>query len=688
MRNGCLVLFCVLILVHPVVAQDDAQRQIITADNAAQITRLAMLGRGWINQLAWSPDGSILAVASSAGVWLHDTADVDAPPRFLETGADTWSVVFSPDGRWLAAGGRDMSVQVWEMSAVSRDMAGALPVYELECRVGEWWRPVESLAFNPDGTVLACASDGVLLWGMGAGEEPALISGEPDFWGDTHVAFSPDGTTLATTGTSSKTATRKPGLVRQWDLQTQALLTSWQLTEGHSTGNYVAYSPDGTLLAVAGKQVEVRDAATGEVRYTLENTSSTRSLAFSPDGTVLATAAYDLAVWDVATGTLLARPAFDDQAFAHCFGEDTGQPWVPCPASYDALSVTFSPDGTTLAAADAAGRVGLWDIPSGERVVVLSGYNYGGAERGGASSDTISKGCFAFSPDGITLAAGASGYITSGGWVELWDIDQGVIQGYLQGYGSMEDLAYSPDGALLVTASSLSGLRLWDTATKTVQQVLMEYGEAVGSVAFSPDGTRLAAGLVYGEIHLWDVTTGSLLTVFEDHTEYMSSIAFSPDGILVAAGNTDGTIQIWDVNRGERLNTLEGHVGWVNDVDFYPPRLPDGRMVLASAGGFEDGTVRFWGIQPGDGSADELVVLLSGAPAGVSSVAFAPDSMVLASGHEDGTVRLWDALLGELLVTLEGQPRDLPVNVVFSPDGTLLATGGGDGTIRLWGVPR
>jgi WD40 repeat protein len=685
MRSVSLILFLVLFLACPAAAQDDnAQHPIITTDNATRLTRLAILGRGWINQIAWSPNGTALAVGGSAGVWLHNATDLDAAPRFLETQADTWSVAFSPDGHLLATGGRDMSVRVWEMDTVNRDTTNAQPLYDLLCRVGDWWKAVESLAFNPDGTVLACASDGVMLWDMATGANLPVISGEQDFWGDTHVAFSPDGKTLATTGTSSKTQTARPGLVRQWDAPTYELLTSWTLTDGHWPGNYVTYSPDGTLLAVAGKTVEVRDAATGEVRYMLEGANGMHGLAFTPDGTLLAAADYGLTLWDVATGTFLAQLVFDNSGLTHCMGEETAQAWLPCPASYDVLSVAISPNGTMLAAADAVGCVGLWEIPSGERVATLSGYNYGGSERGGGSSDTISISTFAFSPDGTTLAAGTGGYMTSGGWTELWNIDQQVIEDYLRGGGSMLDLAYSPDGTLLVTASALSGVRLWDTATKTVAYVLMEYGDAVSNVVFSPNGTRVAAGLVYGEIHIWDTATGELVTVLEGPTEYMGNIAFSPDGHLVASGSSDGLIRVWDVQEGSLLTSLDGQTSWVSNMAFAPVML-SGEIILASSS-WTDSIIRLWNVHE-DGSAAVRATLKSASLEGPTYLAFSPDGTLLASGHVDGRVRLWDVVTGELLVTLAGHPQSPWVRVAFSPDGTLLASGGWDGTVWLRSVP-
>jgi WD40 repeat protein len=369
-----------------------------------------------------------------------------------------------------------------------------------------------------------------------------------------------------------------------------------------------------------------------------------------------------------------------DDELSGCFGEDRGGDWKPCPYTGGTLGMAYSPDGSRLAAGDGIGQVYIWNALTGKLLDTLKGYRFGGAECGGASCDMVTITGVAVSPDGKTIAAGTGGYITEGGWVELWDVETGAIRGYLEGSGSMSDLAYSPDGTMLATSSAGSGLRLWDVAAGEVRHTPGEDCGDVESVAFSPDNTMLASGDWDGSVYVWNTITGETLAVLEGHTDYVSSVAFSPDSTLLASGGMDTTIRVWDVATGETLAVLEGDAGWVRAVAF----SPDGRL-LASGSGEDDATVQLWDVSwEGDAITVTKLADLKIDARAVMSIAFSPDGAVLAAGISDGTVRLWDTMTQEALTVLEGHTN--VSDVVFSRDGTLLVSSGG-GTIRLWGVP-
>ena len=187
----------------------------------------ARLGKGTIQEIQYSPDGTRLAVAGSIGIWLYDTSTYQEVA--LLTGHTGWvlSVAFSPDGNTLASGSSDGTVRLWDART------GA----HLQTLTGHTNR-VESVAFSPDGNTLASGSyDGtVRLWDARTGAHLQTLGHTDSVFS---VAFSPDGNTIAS-GSRDET-------VRLWDARTGADL---QTLIGHTDSVFsVAFSPDGSTLA-------------------------------------------------------------------------------------------------------------------------------------------------------------------------------------------------------------------------------------------------------------------------------------------------------------------------------------------------------------------------------------------------------------------------------------------------------
>ncbi len=163
-------------------------------------------------------------------------------------------------------------------------------------------------------------------------------------------------------------------------------------------------------------------------------------------------------------------------------------------------------------------------------------------------------------------------------------------------------------------------------------------------------------------------------TVLAGHNDSVYSVAFSPNGKLLASGDNKGIIIVWDVKTGAEKTRLLGHTDRVQSVKFLP-----GGNYLAS--GSNDGTVRLWNLKSGK----EIMNRRAGSP--VNSVAFSPDSKLLAYGCRNKIINIVDMDIREIKSTMNaGERYEGVLSVEFSPDGKLFAAGADNGRVRIWNV--
>ncbi len=289
-----------------------------------------------------------------------------------------------------------------------------------------------------------------------------------------HVAFSPDGKELVSAA---------DGMVRRWDVLTGKEIATKLETTPVRPDPHVLYGPDGkTLLVNCQGVMRLWDVTTGkELRAFSQEKSDALVAAFSPDGKRLAIVSRQpmngVSLWDPTTGQLL--DSIPSSKFL-----------------VDFSSLSFSPDGkilTTISSSD--NRVARWDVAASKRLPDIG-------VRGAVS-------CWAYSPDGKTLALGCSDARVVAK-VVLWDLATGrerAASEELSASDGMQSLAYSPDGKMVAGAvwgnEGYGAIKLLDAKTGKTIATLGGPGDTTGWPAFSADGKTLAS-CGKGQIKLWD----------------------------------------------------------------------------------------------------------------------------------------------------------------------------------------
>ncbi|NDJ77845.1 MAG: WD40 repeat domain-containing protein, partial [Chloroflexi bacterium] len=283
----------------------------------------------WVNAVTFSPDGATVASASddrTVRLW-----DAESGEQVAELSGHVdfvLSLAYSPDGTQLASGSYDTSVIVWDVE--SREPLATLEGHSL---------PVNAVAFNPDGARLASGSADatVIVWDLDSGEPVTTITFEASVVG---LDYSPDGSLLAIGGATN--------MVWLWDVESGERVHVFEGLDGDIKA--VTFSQDGSLLAAVSESgtVYVWDAASREQLHLLAGTdtySNAYDVAFSPDGSTLAVAGENpavVALWDTGSGERIAV----------------------LEGHFDRVhSVAFSPDGTRLASGSYDNTLRLWDVP-------------------------------------------------------------------------------------------------------------------------------------------------------------------------------------------------------------------------------------------------------------------------------------------------------------------------------------
>ena len=232
---------------------------------------------------------------------------------------------------------------------------------------------------------------------------------------------------------------------------------------------------------------------------------------------------------------------------------------------------------------------------------------------------------------------------------------------------AVENVAFSPDGARILTASRDKTAKLWDAASGKLIASFGHQGRVLQGV-FSPDGTRILTASADGTAKLWDATSGKLITSFDHQDEEVNHATFSPDGTRILTASADETAKLWDAASGKLIASF-AHEDEVDDAVF----SPDGARILTAS---KDKNAKLW-----DAASGKLIASFEHQDA-ASHGAFSPDGARILTASRDKTAKLWDTASGKLIASFDHQGS--VKNAVFSPDGTRILTASADHSAKLW----
>lgn len=664
------------------------------------------------------------------------------PEVVLQTGhaSTVMAIAFSPDGRWLASGGDDGILRIWNL------------------KTGLVWRTVgtqgveiNSIAFEPDSRRLAIAvratfsgwlmkvrnthvpkGNAIRMLDIETGNELWNVDYPFDI---TSIALSSDGHLLASTGTDKR--------VRVWNADQHSL--THDLPAGpRGWMACVAMSRDGHRVAAAGpRRIKIWDTSSGKLLVTLPgHRKGVFSLAFSPDGQWLASGGGDqVKLWDLAKGR-------ETRAWT------TRRSLIP---------VAFSPNGSWLAWGESfidqeqqiVTRVNVWDFKSSRPLAPFDAHMHG------------QVWTIAFSRSGNQLAiAGSAEMITAlGGAIELWDTSTRAQTEFSMRTIPKFELALDQSGRWLVSIGG--SVDIWDTSSGQAGWCGPDIDRAIAKKDYrlfhgdiSSDGKLLSVSSLHTSsgsgttIHIWDKETGQSMASPGETSSPVTVTRFDPFDRSLGYGGTDKIIRLWDFLHGKEIAHFVGHKGEITGFEFSP-----NGQTLASAGGIirtynaiglrftdVDTALRIWNVSTGrqilaldkpkkyfildprllfyeykhffskhnyfpcivcertlafspngkwlaSSLADTLSVWETATwqlrrrwhTTGEQSTAigWSPDTNELVAGTKTGAIEVWDPEKPLAVRTWIGHATEI-TGLRFGPKGDWLASSSLDGTVKIW----
>ncbi|MBM3994425.1 MAG: hypothetical protein FJ303_09775 [Planctomycetes bacterium] len=621
---------------------------------------------------------ALLVLVLCANILPVDAQELPLPARAMQRigttklrhGSRILCLAYSHDGQWLAAGGGNDPLRLWNPKTG-----------ELIRELNEPW--VHAMALSPSGETLLFGGfqKSVRMWNFRLNKETGRLDGHKATV--KAIAVAPDASIIVTGS--------QDGVLARWDMNTKTKLSDML---GHTDEiNAIAFFADkdnATFVASAGGDRSIiiwnMNVEPPTIKLKIDAGCGVHSLVASADGNALYSAGDDNLIrrWDCTKGMMtgsfrghegiVVSLALQGDTLISGSLDRTVRYWdtkttnslrsmTRAVGDCDAFAVTKA--GDFLATAGLNNTIRIFETSKFQDVTPGPGLTSGLTG-------------LVLSPDNKRLAA-----ISADGQVLVWEPTSGKI---LRQWDSKLTgdvvLAFAPDGRTLITASS--PVRFWNSeAGDLLFELPTKSIDPPVAIAMSPDGNTLALGMHSTAVELWDLKERKNVGAFK-YPGALHALAWSPDGKKLAAGG-GARIVVWDPQAREvykSFNVKEGPAPTfptVKTLVFAP------NSTTLAAGGF-DAITRLYNLNAMNPTEAREQRTCEGHVSAIYSLAFSRDGRTLITGSFDKTVRLWEAFSGKQISVFNAHRGEIG-GVAISRDGRSAFSAGADAVIYQWDVP-
>jgi len=675
---------------------------------------------GTARVLAWSPDGKMLAIGGSLGIWLY-TPDLKPIVNFDGNDDEIRALAWSPTGRQIATVSSAYAVQLWDTTSgkvQTLKQAGSITCKRYDMMCGS------SVTFSPDGSRLASATSDstIYIWDTLTTKLITTLKMAGPIY---TVAWQSNGSWLAVGGyqPAKRESPYNDMLLQIWDTKSSRIVSDFVFNNDPAEfGNWPIsylqwYNGGKSILVISGGRM----GGVGDIFSWNVETGKGE----------------DLQDFHIGAGNLMS---FSPDGKSYVVTGSGGLPdlMIVTPANQtiflsttdDIRDVTWKPDSRYLAVITGDGTLHILDssiYSEAHAPSVATTHDFDDLPNVWWSADgtqilfNAATRC-TYAPNCLPFEIKTTNFLT-GNIEQIHEWDRGI--GYWE---------FNKNGTAYVSVSMASEVGIFDAATDQPLVMFNPPSDKSGrggpeirftSFHWSPDNTRVAgidrfAGDFSREdgFVVWEAETGRVLVTKTTKRTWGEAVfAWSPGSRLIALLRLfpgGEQIEIIDSTTGETIRLLDGFIGGAIKTFHWSP---DGTRIVGQSELGKDSRIHIWNAATGkliQSVAGETFTLINGGAAiavytrgqpfkiydtitgrlkatfkgdlkDAYQIVFSPDSRRVASAHRDKTIRVWNVATGKLLLILTGH-HFLTAEMLWKPDGTQLLTRGDDDTWKLWNV--